>query len=194
MASGTRVELREVKLSNKPDALIEASPKATVPVLILANNNGGETIIDESIDIMRWALAQNDPEGWLLRDDAALISRNDGPFKRDLDRYKYPERHCGEQTDFDSSAHRDAGAEFLAELNGRIAADGQLSGEKRNVVDMAIMPFVRQFANVDRDWFDGLDLPHLQSWLTGHLASDLFASIMIRPSPWKEGDPPLLFA
>lgn len=182
--SGCCVELREVKLSNKPDALLEASPKATVPVMVLADGR----VVDESEDIMRWALAQGDPEGWLERDDGELIARNDGPFKRDLDRYKYPERH-----DSDALLHREAGMAFLAELDGRLADGGQLSGAKRGMADMAIMPFVRQFANVDRDWFDGLELPHLQKWLAAHLASDLFEAIMIRPAPWKEGDTPLLF-
>lgn len=185
MVSATTVELREVKLSNKPDALILASPKATVPVMILADG----TVVDESIDIMRWALAENDPEGWLERDDAALIARNDGPFKGDLDRYKYPERH-----DSDALKHRENGVEFLADLNVRLAQNGQLSAANRGIADLAIMPFVRQFANVDRDWFDGLDLPHVQGWLAGHLSSELFESIMIRPAPWKEGDPPMFFA
>ena len=87
--SGTRGELREVKLSAKPQAMLDASPKGTVPVLVLP----GGTMLDESLDIMRWALAKRDPEGWLTRDDAALIAMNDGPFKHDLDRFKYPERH-----------------------------------------------------------------------------------------------------
>lgn len=182
MVGGTRVELREVKLSAKPDALIEASPKATVPVLLLSDGS----VIDESIDIMRWALAQNDPEGWLDRDDGELIVRNDGPFKHDLDRYKYPERHGS-----DAITHREAGLDFLQELEARIAKNGQLSGAERGLSDMAIMSFVRQFANVDRTWFDGLPLPHLQKWLGAHLGSGLFEAIMVRPAPWREGDTPI---
>ena len=103
--SATRCELREVRLSAKPAAMLAASPKGTVPVLVLPDGR----VIDESLDIMRWALASNDPEGWLTRDDAALIALNDGPFKHDLDRYKYPDRH-----DADPIIHRASGARLFA--------------------------------------------------------------------------------
>lgn len=192
--SGQHPEIREVKLSNKPQAMLDISPKGTVPVLRLGNDE----VIEQSLDIMRWALAQNDPENWLARDDAKLIARNDGEFKRDLDRYKYPNRH-----DSDAEAHRAAGLGFLAELERRLAGQGhgqelsqgqaQLAGSQRGLVDMAIMPFVRQFAAVDQPWFAAQDLPHVQAWLAGHLSSDLFASIMMRLSPWAEGDAPIYF-
>ncbi len=184
-ASGTACELREVKLSAKPDEMVAASPKATVPVLVLPDGQ----VIDESIDIMRWALARNDPEGWLVRDDPDLIAASDGPFKRDLDRYKYPNRY-----DSDAEAHRESGARFLRELDARLSDDGQLCGRVRGLADMAIMPFVRQFAATDREWFDAQPMPHLQAWLTGHLESDLFKSIMTKFEPWKAGDEPILFA
>lgn len=174
--SGTRVELREVKLSAKPEAMLAASPKGTVPVLVLT---GGD-VLDESLDIMRWALAKNDPEGWLARDDADLIAMNDGPFKRDLDCYKYPERHGA-----DAGAHRECGLTFLRDLDLRLAGAGQLCGAARGLTDAAIMPFVRQFAAVDREWFSALPLPHLQGWLAGHLASELFEAIMLRVAPWS---------
>ncbi|WP_404367621.1 glutathione S-transferase [Sphingomonas sp. MMS24-J45] len=167
--SGVGCEQREVALSDKPAAMLAASPKGTVPVLQLADG----TVIDESIDIMRWALGTADPEGWLSRDDPDLIATNDGPFKRDLDRYKYPERFGS-----DPVAHREAGLTFLAQLEQRLAAGGQLCGAQRGLADMAIMPFVRQFAAVDRAWFDRQALPHLHVWLAGHLRSDLFAAIM----------------
>ena len=183
-AAGQRCTLREVKLSAKPDAMLAASPKGTVPVLVLADG----AVIDESIDIMRWALGQNDPEGWLERDDPALIARNDGPFKHDLDRYKYPDRH-----DSDPIAHRAAGADFLRELDGRIAREGELCGTRRGIVDAAIMPFVRQFAAVDRDWFDAQPLGHLQRWLARHLDSSLFATVMLRKQPWAPGDARVVF-
>lgn len=178
--SETPYVLREVVLARKPEAMLEASPKGTVPVLVLANG----TVIDESIEIMRWALAQNDPEGWLDRDDAALIERNDGPFKHDLDRYKYPDRH-----DSDAMAHRERGMEFLSLLDERLSHDAQLCGSTRGIADAAIMPFVRQFAAVDRDWFAGQPIPHLQKWLAEHLASPLFAAVMARFDPWSPGDP-----
>lgn len=182
--SGVRVELREVKLAAKPPALLAASPKGTVPVLVLP----GGTVIDQSLDVMRWALALNDPEGWLERDDPALIERNDGAFKHDLDRYKYPERHGA-----DPMAHRDGGLAFLRDLEVRLARDGQLCGPERGLADMAIMPFVRQFAATDQAWFDSLPLPYLQRWLRGHLESDLFGAIMGRFAPWQDHDAPVLF-
>ena len=182
--SGTACLLREVKLSAKPAAMLAASPKATVPVLVLPDG----TVIDQSLDIMRWALRQRDPEGWLARDDPALIARNDGAFKHDLDRYKYPERH-----DVDGALHRARGLEFLRALDQRLAGDGQLCGAARGLADAAILPFVRQFAAIDRDWFAAQALPHLTPWLAGHLDSPLFESVMQRDAPWAPGDPPIIF-
>jgi len=178
--TGTRVVLREVKLSAKPDALLAASPKGTVPVLVLP---GGE-VVDESIDIMRRTLARGDSEGWLERNDPTLIARNDGAFKHDLDRYKYPERHGS-----DALAHRQSGLEFLRELDRRLSESDQLCGKQRGIADAAIMPFVRQFAAVDREWFAQTDLPNIRRWLDGHLSSNLFKAIMVRHQPWQEGDP-----
>jgi glutathione S-transferase len=174
--SGTLCELHEVKLSDKPAALLAASPKATVPVLVLPDGK----VLEESLDIMRWCLSRNDPEAWLQRDDPALIATNDGPFKHDLDRYKYPHRHGS-----DSVAHRTSGSAFLHELDARLANGGQLCGAERGLADMAIMPFVRQFAATDRAWFDAQPLPHLQRWLAGHLESDLFTAIMARAGAEK---------
>ncbi|WP_231471069.1 glutathione S-transferase [Novosphingobium sp. CECT 9465] len=183
--SKTQCELREVKLSAKPAAMLAASPKGTVPVLVLPDG----TVIDQSLDVMRWALAQSDPEGWLTRDDPALIERNDGAFKHDLDRYKYPERHGS-----DALAHRTSGLTFLRDLNARLAIHEQLCGAARGLADMAVMPFVRQFASVDTAWFAGLDLPHVQRWLAGHVKSALFAAVMEKFAPWREGDVVVLFA
>ncbi|MEO6718567.1 MAG: glutathione S-transferase [Novosphingobium sp.] len=182
--SGKRVELREIKLSAKPVAMLAASPKGTVPVLVLPDG----TVIEESIDIMRWALAQADPEGWLARDDPALIAGCDGPFKHALDRYKYPDRHGA-----DAAQHRDEGLNFLRQLDERLSGAGQLGGTTRGLADAAIMPFVRQFAAVDPDWFDRQPLSHAKPWLAGHLASDLFAAVMIRFAPWSPGDPAVVF-
>ncbi|MBA4087856.1 MAG: glutathione S-transferase [Novosphingobium sp.] len=182
--SGVAVELREIKLSAKPPAMLEASPKGTVPVVVLPD--GG--VIEQSLEVMQWALRQNDPEGWRERDDAALIARNDGPFKHDLDRYKYPERHGS-----DATAHRESGLAFLAELDARLTQNGQLCGNERGLADMAVMPFVRQFAATDPVWFDSQPLPHLQRWLAGHLESALFASVMGKFAPWREGDPAVVF-
>lgn len=183
--SGTRCELREVKLSAKPDAMREASPKATVPVLV----HGDGAILEESLEIMRWALGHTDPEGWLERDDAALIATNDGPFKHHLDRYKYPDRH-----DSEPLTHREEGVKFLRSLENRLAKSAQLCGEKRGIADAAIMPFVRQFAATDRDWWETVDLPRVREWLSGHMESDLFKTVMQREKPWKPGDAPTALA
>jgi glutathione S-transferase len=183
--SGAHYELREVKLAKKPPAMLSASPKGTVPVLQLPDG----AVIDESLDIMRWALTVRDPEGWLLRDDRSLIAFNDGAFKRDLDRYKYPERHGA-----DPLTHRDSALSFLHELDARLAISGQLCGPRLGLADAAIMPFVRQFAAVDRAWFDGQSLPHLKRWLSGHLASDLFQSVMVRLDPWVPGQRAVIIA
>jgi len=177
--SETRYELREVKLARKPAELLEASPKGTVPVLVLADG----TVIDESIEIMRWALARNDPEGWLDRNDTGLIERNDGSFKHDLDRYKYPDRHQS-----DAMLHRQRGLEFLRLLDERLTEHPQLCGSHRGIADAATMPFVRQFAAVDRDWFAAQPIPHVQNWLEHHLNSPLFSAIMARHDPWVPGD------
>lgn len=179
--SGTHCELREVRLSAKPPQMLAASPKGTVPVLVLPDG----LVLDESLDIMRWALANRDPEDWLARSDPALIALNDGAFKQALDGYKYPERHGT-----DARACRENGLDFLRELDGRLAASGQLCGPARGHADAAIMPFVRQFAAVEPEWFSALPLPHLQRWLAGHLASALFEAIMIRPAPWSPGGDP----
>ena len=181
--SSTSCVLREVILSAKPEAMLAASPKGTVPVLVLPDGK----VIDESLDIMRWALEKRDPECWLEGDDPALIERNDGPFKDDLDRYKYPERYGA-----DPLEHRATGLEFLRELDDRLDHTSQLCGPVRSMADTAIMPFVRQFAAVDQKWFGGLPLPRLQVWLTDHISSELFNMIMFRVAQWSPGDRPVL--
>jgi glutathione S-transferase len=179
LVSETDCEIREVKLANKPAAMLAASPKGTVPVLILQDG----LVQDESLDIMRWALAQNDPENWLSGDSAELIAANHGPFKHHLDRYKYPDRHGS-----DPAQHRAAAIELLRPLEERLSSTLYLCGATRTLTDMAIMPFVRQFAQTDRTYFDGLTLPGLQAWLARHLASPLFTQAMARPNAWKPGD------
>ncbi len=184
LVSATACHIREVKLSCKPAELIAVSPKATVPVTV--RTDGGAIV--ESLEIMRWALERNDPEGWLKREDHDLIAANDGPFKHHLDRYKYPSRHAS-----DSAKHRESGLDLLGTLEGRLAAQANLCGEERGITDVAIFPFVRQFAQIDRDWFDAQPIPRLQAWLSRHLASPLFGAIMVRLEPWQPGDPPIGF-
>jgi glutathione S-transferase len=164
--SGIDVTVQEVKLSAKPAALLAVSPKATVPVLVLADGR----VIDESLDIMRWALAQQDPEHWLAHTDDRVIATNDGAFKLYLDAWKYRA----------SLADRDAALAILASLDARLAAQAQLGGDRPGLTDMAILPFVRQFAAVDPAWFADQTLPRLQAWLAAHLATPLFQRVMAK--------------
>lgn len=175
LVSETAFELREVKLSAKPPEMVTASPKGTVPVLILADGQ----VIDESLDIMRWALSRHDPERWLEGDDPALIAINDGAFKHHLDRYKYPHRYGS-----DPLEHRAAALTILTVLEERLRHRFWLCGASRSLVDAALMPFVRQFAATDQGWFDDQDLPSVQRWLGEQLQSRLFGRAMIRVEPW----------
>ena len=167
LISGVAFDIHEVRLSDKPAALLAASSKGTVPVLVLRDG----TVIDESIDIMRWALQRHDPEDWLAGEDAALIATFDGAFKLHLDRYKYGR---------DAVANRAAGLAILEPLEGRLVGAANLCGEARAMTDIAIMPFVRQFAMVDRAWFDALPLPRVQDWLARHMVSPLFIAAMAK--------------
>lgn len=169
VSAGVQCEVHEIDFKKKPAAMLAISPKGTVPVLHLAES----AVIEESLDIMRWALAQNDPQNWMVADEA-LIAENDGAFKAALDRYKYPNRFPEE----DCSNARAQALAFLEKLNALLETQNHLSGDDVGVVDIAIFPFVRQCANVDRAWFDDLPLAALQKWLAGHLASDLFKHIM----------------
>jgi glutathione S-transferase len=175
--SGVEVEHREIILRNKPREMLDVSPKGTVPVLLLPDGR----VVDESLDVMRWALTQNDPEDWLMSAEEPLIAANDGPFKQALDRYKYPHRYNLP----DGIANREAAMEHLRALNEKLIAAPYLSGSQRGFCDIALFPFVRQFANTDRDWFDPLPLPALQHWLTEMLASPLFERIMTKHPLWE---------
>ena len=175
-------ELREIVLRDKAPEFVAASPKATVPVLIASDQ-----ILEESLEIMRWALEQYDPENWLGMPDegAALIERADGPFKTALDRYKYASRH----TDVDVGAEKAKAGRFLLELDDRLDNDRFLFGELPSLADMAILPFVRQFAHVDLKWFQSQSWTALSAWLEAFKASDRFARIMKKYPKWQAGDP-----
>ena len=175
--SGVGYEHREVVLRDKPPEMLAVSPKGTVPVLVTAT---GE-VIEESLDIMRWALGQSDPEGWLERQDEALLEANDGPFKHHLDRYKYATRY----EDVAPEDHRAAALDLLHQLEARLEANTYLCGDERGFADIAIFPFIRQFANADREWFDAQALPKLQAWLEGLVTSDLFTGVMAKHPQWK---------
>lgn len=196
--SGQQVELREVLLKSKPPAMLAASPKGTVPVLVLPN---GE-VMDESLDVMRWALGRNDPERWLapergsMADMLALIAGNDGAFKRSLDRYKCPNRYplasAGDPMAF-AQAHRTQAASWLAGLDAML--DGcWLLGRSACLADMALLPFVRQFAHTDVEWFAAQPWPRLKSWLAGFESSALYVGVMAKRAVWQAAamHPPLI--
>ena len=170
--SGVPVEIVEVSLKAKPAAMLAISPKGTVPVL---DANG--QVIDESLEIMRWALAQNDPDDWLLGGDsriAGLIEANDQGFKVHLNRYKYAERYPEQPME----VYRAEGALFLQRLDGLLEGRDYLLSDHLSLADVALLPFVRQFAHVDREWFAQTPYVRLQAWLQGFLESELFTAIM----------------
>lgn len=191
--AGIACRLREVVLRDKPAEMLAASPKGTVPVIIEHDGN----VIEESLDVIGWALSQNDPDGWLkpqtgtLADMRALITENDGPFKRALDRYKYPNRY--EDEDIIREDQRAIGETYLRSLEERLQSTDNLFGDRISLADIAIFPFIRQFANTDRDWFNAQPLPKLKIWLARHLESDLFKSIMRKYTKWETGDEEPIF-
>lgn len=183
-SSGLRVELREILLKDKPVAFLETSPKGTVPVLDLLDG----TVIEESRDIMMWALSVNDPDDWLgiwhkQPDMVTIFLDNlDGPFKDDLDRYKYANR-------YEASAawqHRENGVQFLAKLDRLLGPTGALSGSSLGIMDFASLPFIRQFRVADPDWFDVQPWPRLHHWLQGFLGTAAFQQVMLKYPPWQE--------
>ena len=174
--SGVALSIVEVSLKAKPAAMLAASPKGTVPVLVCADGR----VIEQSLDIMHWALAQHDPDNWLQGDGSALIEDNDTRFKVLLDRYKYAIRYPEQPMEH----YRAQGGEFLQGLERRLALTAYLTGPALSLADVALAPFVRQFAHVDREWFGQAPWPHLNAWLERFLASALFASVMVKsPSP-----------
>jgi glutathione S-transferase len=189
--SGQTCELREVVLKTKPAELLEASAKASVPVLVLPS---GE-VIDQSLDIMRWALRLNDPAQWLSAQPEqaahvqALIDDCEQTFKQHLDRYKYPNRYDGAV----ALQHRAAAADWLTQLAQQLSAEGWLLGPAASLADMAIAPFVRQFAQTDPHWFEQQDWPTLQTWLKRIVSSGLFESVMHKYPAWESGTAGPLF-
>ncbi|WP_426135194.1 glutathione S-transferase [Pseudomonas sp. PWP3-1b2] len=173
--SGVAVRIVEVSLRAKPAEMLALSPKGTVPVLSV-----GGVVIEESLEIMQWALAQHDPEGWLLQGAPAvlaLIAENDQGFKYHLNRYKYAERYPEQPME----AYRAEGEVFLQKLEGLLAQRDYLLAEHVSMADVALAPFVRQFAHVDREWFAEAPYPRLQAWLQRFLESPLFIAVMAKP-------------
>lgn len=195
--AGIAAAVREVSLRHKPAELLRLSPKGTVPVLQLSDG----TVLEESLDIMRWALTQPHParvspaQPDVLRDrmdcatGRALIALNDGAFKRLLDSYKY----AGNQSVCPAENYRDEAVDlFVAPLNRRLCHSRYLLGKTLTLADMAIVPFIRQFASVDPDWFAAAPVPALRHWLSALTQSALFVSIMPKRAPWQPGDPPTM--
>ena len=184
-----QVELREVVLKNKPPQMLDISPKGTVPVLQLADG----TVIEQSREIMLWVLEQNDPQNLLdktvFNEANALIDQNDNEFKYWLDRYKYADRHLK----MTQEEYRQRGEVFLQRLGALLSKNSYLLGANIGVADIGIMPFVRQFAHVDRNVFYDLPYPNLQRWLKGWLQHPIFLQAMTRFKPWEEGDELVVF-
>jgi len=183
------VELREITLKNKPEHMLAISPKGTVPVLQITE----ETTIEESLEIMMWALKQADPQGLLDNKSQSqaksLIEQNDNEFKQWLDRYKYANRH----PEMTQSEYREKGEVFLQVLESLLTDNIYLLGDNPTIADIGIMPFVRQFAHVDREVFYNLPYPNLQRWLQHWLEHPLFVQAMTKFQPWQEGDKVVVF-
>lgn len=191
--SGIAVELREVILRDMPASLLACSPKATVPVLVLPDGQ----VLEESRDIIGWALALNDPDMWLPdpgdtmhRESSRLVDENDASFKQSLDCYKYAERYPEHPADY----YRSQGELFLGKLELRLDQHARLCGERISVADISIFPFIRQFAHVDKAWFDDATYPRLQAWLNYFLQSALFTGVMQKYPQWHAGDVATVFS
>jgi len=207
--SGIAFELREIVLRDKPQPMLDASPKGTVPVLVLDTSAktgiDKPVVIDESLDIMLWALTQKDPNQWLPTDSNALhsaldstlgnaldsalafVERNDSEFKGWLDKYKYFDRFPEHPQQY----YRQQGEVFLRDIETRLNASAFLSGERFGFLDAAIAPFVRQFAHVDLEWFEHCEYERLKTWLNDFKASELFLAIMKKFPVWQQEDEPL---
>ncbi|MGI9339832.1 MAG: glutathione S-transferase [Psychrobacter sp.] len=183
------VELREIVLKNKPSQMLAISPKGTVPVLQLPEGR----VIEESRDIMVWALEHNDKQGLLdaklIKQANDLLDKNDHEFKHWLDHYKYADRY----PEMSQAEYQERGEVFLQSLEALLNKNAYLLGDSISIADIGIMPFVRQFAHVDRDVFYGLPYPKLQRWLQDWLEHSLFKQAMTKFDPWQEGDEVIIF-
>jgi glutathione S-transferase len=185
--AGIDFEIREVDLKHKPQEMLDASIKATVPVLIHEDLH----IIDESIDILSWSISQNDPDCWndFCEESktrmASLVHENDHVFKEHLDHYKYSDRYLEQSQE----VYREQGEIFLKNLESLLSESAFLFGESVSYADVAIFPFIRQFSNVDPVWFRSAPYPFLRTWLDHFLESKLFNSVMTKYDPWNVGDP-----
>ena len=182
--AGIAVEHREVLLRDKPSSMLKASAKGTVPILVLP----GGSVIDESYAIMRWALGQKDPDHWWQEKSAnetdALVKENDFNFKVHLDHYKYADRF----PDHPASHYRHQAEKFLLQMEKLLMQNTYLQDDHLTFTDVAIFPFVRQFAFADKAWFDQAPYPGLQTWLQSFLDSVLFTHVMRKYPVWQEAE------
>ena len=183
--SGIAVEIREISLREKPASMLAISPKGTVPVL---QNDG--LVLEQSYDIMKWALKQSDPDQWFSAETESVIDewveKNDGPFKKLLDQYKYPDR-CPDISLEETLSQ--ATTLFLGPINQQLKKSSYLLGPKISLADIAIFPFVRQFSMVNPEWIDQSGLNYLKQWLNEHLESPLFLSVMQKYPTWYDPTP-----
>jgi len=189
--SGQRVELREVILREMPASMLEVSPKGTVPVLVLPDGQ----VIEESLEVMHWALAIRDDDQWLSENDKLqakanlLIEENDTVFKANLDHYKYADRYPAHTADY----YRTECERFIKRLDMCLADNPYLLSDRISIADIALFPFIRQFSLVDKGWFDASPYQQLQQWLDDFLQSDLFAAVMQKYPAWETGQDAIAF-
>ncbi len=187
--SQQKCEIREVLLKDKPPSMLGYSSKGTVPVLVLQSGN----VIDESLDVIDWALDINDPYNWKRSKDSKktkeLIEINDGDFKFHLDRYKYSKRYENEDPNF----HREKCLTFIKMINKELEKSIYIYDNEISYIDISLLPFIRQFRIADNEWFDELPYENVKSWLSKFLDSSLLNSIMKKYDLWKEGDEVTIF-
>ncbi|OCH33146.1 glutathione S-transferase [Aliivibrio fischeri] len=183
--SNKTVHLREIILKNKPESMLQASPKGTVPVLI---NNKGK-VIDESLDIMKWALEGSELLQSTTSEMFQLIRENDDIFKSWLDKYKYADRY----PEYSEIYYREQGELFLNKLEQRLTTSPMLFSKQYSFADLAILPFIRQFAFVDIHWFRQSKYKNLQRWLFEFIESELFNSIMNKYPTWLDSHQEFIF-
>ena len=184
--SNFSIEIREISLRDRPDELYKTSSKGTVPVLIISDG----TVIDESLEIILWTLKNNPNQTWLSenpKQEMDLITQNDTTFKKWLDKYKYHDRHPEESKEY----YREQCQKILSEYEKQLMDNTYLLRNDISIADIAIFPFVRQFANVDYPWFES-NFNLLKQWLESFCSSDLFLSIMNKYETWKNENKPTM--
>jgi len=189
------VQLRDVVLSDKPDDMLAASPKGTVPVVILADN----TVLDESLDIMLWALKRSDPNDLLLSNSAtdknmladmlALIQQFDDEFKTCLEQYKCAKRYRENNIE----QCRQVCEVYLSDLEDRLTQHCYLMSDHESLTDISLMPFIRQFSRVERQWYLQSPYPKVRQWLNNYLQSPMFTKVMAKYPLWNDHHDIVLF-